>query len=142
MARLLRMFVSFEVVLMMWLVMAHCSRGAITCKAVVNNLVPCKTYLTQGGSVSTACCKGVKSLNSSANTTADRRTACNCLKSAAKASSVNAKYAASLPTKCNVTVGVAISYNTNCTKYVPLYIYIYIWIFHSSIDIFAACRLV
>ncbi|KAL7095125.1 hypothetical protein ACP275_10G004600 [Erythranthe tilingii] len=86
----------------------------ITCQTVVKGLMPCTNYLTKGGAIPSACCRGVRSINSAAKTTADRRTACECIKVAAKAYKVNLKNAAALPRQCKVNIGYAISYSTNC----------------------------
>ncbi|KAG8366618.1 hypothetical protein BUALT_Bualt17G0098500 [Buddleja alternifolia] len=90
------------------------AEGSITCQKVVNSLLPCRTYMKQGGSLPSACCNGVRSLNNAARGTADRRTACGCIKVAAKALRVNVKYAADVPAKCKVNIGYPISYNTDC----------------------------
>ncbi|KAK4396023.1 Non-specific lipid-transfer protein [Sesamum angolense] len=88
----------------------------LTCSDVVEALLPCQTFLKQGGNVPGNCCSGVKSLDKAANTGALRQTVCQCLQAAGKADGVNAKYAAALPKQCNITVGYAISYSTDCSK--------------------------
>ncbi|KAI3474776.1 hypothetical protein Pfo_030002 [Paulownia fortunei] len=88
----------------------------ISCQTVVNSLLPCKTYLKQGGTLPANCCSGARSLNSAANTPSARKTACQCMKIAAKAYGVKPQYAAAVPRKCNVNIGYAISYNTNCNN--------------------------
>ncbi|THU72974.1 hypothetical protein C4D60_Mb04t17880 [Musa balbisiana] len=54
---------------------------AITCGQVTSALSSCISYATGKGSLTSACCSGVKSLNSAAKTSADRKTACTCIKS-------------------------------------------------------------
>ncbi|EYU42017.1 hypothetical protein ABFS82_10G004400 [Erythranthe guttata] len=88
----------------------------ITCQTVVKGLMPCTNYLRKGGAIPSACCRGVRSINSAAKTTADRRTACECIKVAAKAYKVNVRNAAVLPRQCKVNIGYAISYSTDCKK--------------------------
>ncbi|KAK8556550.1 hypothetical protein V6N13_064572 [Hibiscus sabdariffa] len=56
---------------------APLAQGAITCGQVSSALVPCLPYLKSGGTVPPACCNGIKSLNSAAQTTPDRQAACN-----------------------------------------------------------------
>ncbi|KAL7136072.1 hypothetical protein ABFS83_10G004400 [Erythranthe nasuta] len=90
------------------------AEGRITCQTVVKGLMPCTNYLTKGGAIPPACCRGVRSINSAAKSTADRRTACECIKVAAKAYKVNVNNAAALPRQCKVNIGYAISYSTNC----------------------------
>ena len=95
---------------------------AISCGQVVSNLSPCLGYLTKGGAVPPGCCSGVVGLNNAAKTTADRQTACGCLKSVyASNSGINPDNAASLPGKCGINIPYKISPSTDCTKYVQIY---------------------
>nr|XP_011466421.1 PREDICTED: non-specific lipid-transfer protein 1-like isoform X2 [Fragaria vesca subsp. vesca] len=88
---------------------------AITCGQVTQNVAPCFNYVKSGGAVPAACCNGIRSLNSAAKTTADRKQTCNCLKSAAGSiKGLNANLAAGLPGKCGVNVPYKISTSTNC----------------------------
>ncbi|RAL52024.1 unnamed protein product [Cuscuta campestris] len=91
---------------------------AITCGQVASSLGPCLSYLRgAGGMPPPTCCSGVKSLNSMAQTTADRKTACSCLKSVAgSVNGLNAQTAAALPDKCGVSIPYAISMSTNCAN--------------------------
>ncbi|XP_050940245.1 non-specific lipid-transfer protein 1-like isoform X2 [Cucumis melo] len=90
--------------------------AAVTCGSVATAMGPCIPYLrSPSASVPAGCCSGIRSLNGQAATTADRRTACNCLKSAAKSiSGINYKAAAGLPGKCGVSISYPISPNTDC----------------------------
>ncbi|KAL0450912.1 UNVERIFIED_CONTAM: Non-specific lipid-transfer protein [Sesamum latifolium] len=99
-------------------VIAHVAPLAegLACSDVVKALLPCETFLKEGGSVPGSCCSGVKSLNSAANTAALRQTVCQCLEAAGKAYDLSPKYAAALPKQCKVTVGYPISYGTDCSK--------------------------
>ncbi|CDP14199.1 unnamed protein product [Coffea canephora] len=89
---------------------------AITCNTVAGDLGACLGYLQKGGAVPAGCCTGIRSLNSQAKTTVDRRTACSCLKSLAGRVRVNQGLAAGLPGKCGVNVGYPISTSTNCNS--------------------------
>ncbi|MQK21541.1 hypothetical protein EI013_24525 [Escherichia coli] len=88
---------------------------AITCGQVVSSLSACIGYLTSGGPVPGGCCGGVKNLLALSPTPADRKTACNCLKQAAKnIPRYNDQNAESLPGKCGVNIPYKISTSTNC----------------------------
>uniref|UniRef100_A0A0D9XW80 Non-specific lipid-transfer protein n=1 Tax=Leersia perrieri TaxID=77586 RepID=A0A0D9XW80_9ORYZ len=90
---------------------------AITCGQVNSAVGPCLTYARGGAGPSAACCSGVRSLNSAARTTADRRTACNCLKNAARGiRGLNAGNAASIPSKCGVSIPYTISASIDCSR--------------------------
>ncbi|XP_065026861.1 non-specific lipid-transfer protein 2-like [Musa acuminata AAA Group] len=90
---------------------------AITCGEVTSALSSCISYATGKGPLSTACCSGVKSLNSAAKTTADRKTACTCIKSTvSRLSGAQAGAIAGIPGKCGVSIGYPISASTDCSK--------------------------
>ncbi|GKA16525.1 non-specific lipid-transfer protein 1-like protein [Tanacetum coccineum] len=73
----------------------------LTCGQVVGAIAPCLGYLRNGGSPPPTCCNGVRGLRNQARTTGDRKTICNCLKSASSSyRGVSGNYAASLPGKC------------------------------------------
>nr|UHK12171.1 non-specific lipid transfer protein 1b [Fagopyrum tataricum] len=93
------------------------AEAALTCGTVTKNLVPCLPYLKGGTGPSVPCCNGVKALASSANTPADRKIACGCLKQSSGAiSGLNLGNAAALPGKCGVSVPYKISPSTDCSK--------------------------
>lgn len=100
------------------------AEASISCGQVVSSLSPCIGYVkSAGGVVPPACCSGIKSLNSKANTTPDRQTACNCIKSAAgNISGVNLGLASALPSKCGVDLPYKISPSIDCSTYV-LYLF-------------------
>ncbi|GKF47152.1 non-specific lipid-transfer protein-like protein [Tanacetum coccineum] len=76
---------------------------AVTCGQVVGAIAPCLGYLRNGGSPPPTCCNGVRGLRNQARTTGDRKTICNCLKSASSSyRGVSGNYAASLPGKCGI----------------------------------------
>lgn len=97
---------------------ATTSEAAISCGQVSSAIGPCLSYARgQGSAPSAGCCSGVRSLNSAARTTADRRAACNCLKNAARGiSGLNAGNAASIPSKCGVSIPYSISTSTDCSR--------------------------
>ncbi|KAJ3704502.1 hypothetical protein LUZ61_008207 [Rhynchospora tenuis] len=91
--------------------------NAVTCSDVSSAVAPCLAYARNGqGSPSASCCSGVKSLNTKATTSADRKTVCNCLKNLAKTVSFNSGAVSSLPGKCGVSVPFPISTSTDCNK--------------------------
>nr|AFM35695.1 nonspecific lipid transfer protein [Vitis pseudoreticulata] len=91
--------------------------AAITCGQVTSSLSPCLNYLKSGGPVPPGCCSGIKNLNSAAQTTADRQTACKCLKSlSGSIPGINYGLASGLPGKCGVSVPYKISPSTDCSK--------------------------
>nr|CAB3488881.1 unnamed protein product [Digitaria exilis] len=97
---------------------ASSADAAVTCGQVNSAIAPCLSYARGMGSApSTGCCSGVKRLNSAASTTADRRAACSCLKSAAAGiSGLKLGNAASIPSKCGVSIPYTISPSVDCSK--------------------------
>ncbi|RXI01568.1 non-specific lipid-transfer protein 3-like [Malus sylvestris] len=93
------------------------AEAAVTCGQVVNSLVPCLSYVTNGGALNPACCNGVKTLYNLAQTTPDRQNVCNCLKQAINGipyTNTNAGLAAGLPARCGVNIPYKISPSTDC----------------------------
>ncbi|XP_062005390.1 non-specific lipid-transfer protein 1-like [Rosa rugosa] len=93
------------------------AKATITCSQVVNKLTPCISYLEKGGTPASGCCSGIKTLYSTAHTTADLQGVCNCLKekiSSIHYSSSNVRFAAGLPAKCGIKIPYKISPSTNC----------------------------
>lgn len=108
------------VVVLVFVLMTSSTREveAITCGQVVSYVAPCLGYLRNGGAPPTVCCNGVRGLRSQARTTSDRKTICNCLKSASSSyRGVSGNYAASLPGKCGVNIPYKISPSTDCNRY-------------------------
>ncbi|KAM7526589.1 hypothetical protein LguiA_016491 [Lonicera macranthoides] len=90
---------------------------AITCGQVAGALTPCIKYLTGKGPLVPGCCKGVQSLAKAAQSTADKKTACNCLKSTAgSVKGINYGLAAGLAGRCGVSIPYKISPTTDCSK--------------------------
>ncbi|KAJ6844620.1 putative non-specific lipid-transfer protein 1 [Iris pallida] len=99
------------------LISSPLAESAVTCGSVASAVSSCISYVRGAGPLTPGCCSGVKSLFAAASTTADRRTACTCLKSmAAKITGLNAGLAAGLPGKCGANVPFPISTSTDCTK--------------------------
>uniref|UniRef100_A0A1D1ZDG6 Non-specific lipid-transfer protein n=1 Tax=Anthurium amnicola TaxID=1678845 RepID=A0A1D1ZDG6_9ARAE len=90
--------------------------SAISCGAVASAVTPCITYIRKQGPLTTACCNGVRSLNSKAATTPDRQAACACLKKLAGVPGLDPPTAASLPSKCGVSIPYPISTSTDCSR--------------------------
>ncbi|KAH6767621.1 Bifunctional inhibitor/lipid-transfer protein/seed storage 2S albumin superfamily protein [Perilla frutescens var. hirtella] len=91
--------------------------AAITCSDVMRDLRPCITYLKSGsGAPPSPCCTGASTLASAATTTADKQTACNCLKNAAKSINVKPELAKSLPSNCGITMPFEVSPTVDCSK--------------------------
>ncbi|TRO76387.1 hypothetical protein FKB34_17190, partial [Glycocaulis profundi] len=89
----------------------------VTCGEVVSAVAPCLGYLRNGGAPPAVCCSGVRGLRNKARTTADRKTICNCLKSASSSyRGVSGNYAASLPGKCGINFPYKISPSTDCNR--------------------------
>ncbi|KAG8050790.1 hypothetical protein GUJ93_ZPchr0009g228 [Zizania palustris] len=105
------------VVLLAMVAAAPGASAAVTCGQVGSAIAPCISYVTGRGAITQACCNGVKGLNNAASTTADRQTACRCLKSlAGSIKSLNLGTVAGVPGKCGVNVGFPISLSTDCNK--------------------------
>ncbi|OVA17275.1 Plant lipid transfer protein/Par allergen [Macleaya cordata] len=101
----------------------YAAEGALSCGTVASKLAPCINYLKVGGALPKTCCDGVKGLKAAAQTPADRKTACGCLKSAASGiAGINLGLAGSLPGKCGVSIPYKISPSTDCSKYIS-YVY-------------------
>ncbi|KAL9675436.1 hypothetical protein QQ045_003638 [Rhodiola kirilowii] len=99
-------------ILLISMIVAHqpfAARADVTCFTVASTMRPCIPYLVNGGAVPPACCGGVKSLMSAADTPKDRQTTCSCLKAAADL------IKAGLPSACGVTIPYPIGPNTDCT---------------------------
>ncbi|KAL6981570.1 hypothetical protein U1Q18_023196, partial [Sarracenia purpurea var. burkii] len=99
------------------LLASKCLVSAITCGDVVRDIGPCVNYLTKSSSglPPAACCAGAKSLASATTTTADKRAACNCMKSASQKVSVNPSLAKALPGNCGISLGFTVDPNIDCS---------------------------
>ncbi|KAM0868446.1 hypothetical protein ACQ4PT_041305 [Festuca glaucescens] len=118
-AAALRLLLVALAVAAMLLAAAHTAGAAISCGQVNAALSPCILYARGlAPAPSAACCGGVKSLAAATKTTADRRTACNCLKMATgRMSGLNNGNTANIPAKCGVSVPYGdISASVDCSK--------------------------
>ncbi|KAL6870594.1 hypothetical protein ACP4OV_014442 [Aristida adscensionis] len=98
-------------------VLASEASAAITCGQVGTALSPCIPYATGRGGLTSGCCTGVRTLNSEAKTSADRQSACRCLKSlAGSLKRLNMGTVAAIPGKCGVSVPFPISMSTDCNN--------------------------
>ncbi|XP_010109650.2 non-specific lipid-transfer protein 1 [Morus notabilis] len=104
------------VVVIAMVVVAAPAAEALTCGLVTKNLTPCVKYIKTGaGKVPTACCSGIRNVNSLAKTKTDRRAVCKCLKDRASAiKSLKSNVVAGLPRKCGVNIPYKISLSINC----------------------------
>ncbi|MBA0835048.1 hypothetical protein Goarm_007357, partial [Gossypium armourianum] len=101
-------------VTMLLLLIAPASNAAISCSVVIKDLRPCVNYLTKGsGKPPSACCAGASALASAASSSADKKAACECIKSASKSIKPNNQLAQALPSNCGITLPVTISPNVD-----------------------------
>ncbi|OAY69576.1 Non-specific lipid-transfer protein A [Ananas comosus] len=86
---------------------------ALSCGDVSSNLAQCVKYLTgQQARPTGPCCGGVRRLKAMAATTADRRLACNCMRSAAsRMKSLRYDLVNALPRQCAVPLNFFIDLN-------------------------------
>ncbi|KAK9283234.1 hypothetical protein L1049_011470 [Liquidambar formosana] len=110
--------VAMGAALMLILVLlAPASEAVIACSDVIKDLRPCVNYLKSGsGMPPAACCTGASTLASAASSTADKRAACNCIKSASKNINPNSQLAKDLPGNCGINLPFTISPNVDCSK--------------------------
>ncbi|KAL9371742.1 hypothetical protein Peur_036882 [Populus x canadensis] len=103
--------------LMMFLLLAPTSDAAISCSDVIKDLRPCVNYLSSGtGKPPSACCAGASALQSAASSTADKKAACECIKSASKSLNPNPQLAQALPANCGINLPYTISPSVDCSK--------------------------
>ncbi|CAI9112856.1 OLC1v1013355C1 [Oldenlandia corymbosa var. corymbosa] len=93
------------------------SQAQIPCTTVNNNLLPCASYVMNGGTLPPACCDGFKDLVNMAKTQADRQSVCNCVNTfLANADDGQINNAASIPSLCGVNIHFNITRNMDCSK--------------------------
>ncbi|CAK7331704.1 unnamed protein product [Dovyalis caffra] len=103
--------------IMVFLLLAPTSDSAISCSDVIKDLRPCVSYLSKGsGKPPSACCAGAAALQSAASTTADKKAACQCIKSASKSINPKPQLAQALPANCGISLPFAVSPNVDCSK--------------------------
>lgn len=95
------------------------SESAISCSVVIQDLQPCVSYLTSGsGKPPDTCCDGVKSLAAATTTSADKKAACQCIKSVANSVTVKPELAQALASNCGASLPVDASPTVDCNTYV------------------------
>lgn len=90
-----------------------------TCGMVSKTLAPCMAYLKGSGAGGPPrnCCDGARALKAAAQTTADRRMACNCMKTAAsKTKGLNYNLASRLASQCGVQASYSFNPKVNCNR--------------------------
>ncbi|KAF6155160.1 hypothetical protein GIB67_019686 [Kingdonia uniflora] len=93
------------------------SEAAIACSDVVKNLTPCVKYLINGvGAPPANCCAGASKLASAATSTADKKAACECIKTAAQKINPNVAAAKALPRNCGISLPFTVSTSVDCSK--------------------------
>ncbi|KAJ0265416.1 Non-specific lipid-transfer protein 8 [Hirschfeldia incana] len=91
------------------------AESTISCSVVLSDLQPCVSYLTSGsGEPPKTCCDGVKSLDAATTTSADKKAACQCIKSVANSVTVKPELAKNLASKCNASLPVDASSTVDC----------------------------
>ncbi|KAE8726864.1 Non-specific lipid-transfer protein 8 [Hibiscus syriacus] len=85
---------------------------------MIKDLRPCVNYLVKGsGKPPSTCCARASALASAATSSADKKAACACIKSAAKNMKPKNDLAQALPSNCGISLPIAISPNVDCSKY-------------------------
>ncbi|GLT95866.1 hypothetical protein SLE2022_135250 [Rubroshorea leprosula] len=104
------------VVVAMLLATPHIN-ATISCEQVVIWLTPCISYGIFGGKVAPECCSGMKALNAAANTTADHRSQCQCVKEgAARIPGLNYTKVNELPDICGTHCPYRLTTDLDCSK--------------------------
>ncbi|XP_016557633.1 non-specific lipid-transfer protein 1 [Capsicum annuum] len=93
-------------------------QGGLACGHVDDVLGPCYSLLEglRRGRLDSACCTGFRTMIIIAQSTEDRRSACNCAKAAVnrRNSSINEDQSRALASKCGVSFPFYISRTINC----------------------------
>ncbi|KAL6876435.1 hypothetical protein ACP4OV_013007 [Aristida adscensionis] len=88
----------------------------IQCPDVLNDMDPCLNYLqAKDDNPSTECCAGVTTLAGDADTQAERRATCECLKSAYYQFNGVLSRAQALPSECGISLPYPISPDVDCS---------------------------
>ncbi|KAF8093503.1 hypothetical protein N665_0383s0130 [Sinapis alba] len=107
---------SLVIISVLGIVLTPCySESTISCSVVLKDLQPCVSYLTSGsGEPPESCCEGVRSLDAATTTPANKKAACQCIKSVANSVTVKPELAKALATNCNATLPVDASSTVDC----------------------------
>ncbi|XAR50823.1 hypothetical protein NMG60_11005270 [Bertholletia excelsa] len=92
--------------------------SAMTCADAIDYVRPCAGFFIGGAPVpGDECCSGAKTLNQiAAASEEDRKTACECLKQAAKRVKIDLGKAKMLPQICNFTPVIPIDPDVDCSS--------------------------
>uniref|UniRef100_A0ACD5Y483 Uncharacterized protein n=1 Tax=Avena sativa TaxID=4498 RepID=A0ACD5Y483_AVESA len=105
------------VALVVMLAAAPRAAVAMNCGQVDTMVRPCLPFARGGPGPSRQCCAGVRNLHIQARSTADRQTACRCLKAvAAGIAGLNLGNAAAIPSRCGVRIPYTISPSIDCSR--------------------------
>ncbi|XAR70177.1 hypothetical protein NMG60_11026951 [Bertholletia excelsa] len=106
--------------------------AAPSCQIVVQELMPCLSYLSGTMAYPTAiCCNGVSDLARFSEVKKDRSDVCECIKSVGSTFGrmVNLFLIPALPGRCGLQIKLPpVSYNTNCSTSVPSYLSLFLFI--------------
>ncbi|OMP02297.1 Plant lipid transfer protein/Par allergen [Corchorus olitorius] len=95
----------------------HGVKAEITCEEVTYWLFPCISYGVLGGTVSPACCDGVKTSLAACKTVEDLRKKCQCVKDgAALIPALNYTRVNDIPALCGTTCPYQVSPDVDCSK--------------------------
>ncbi|GLT39735.1 hypothetical protein SLA2020_139110 [Shorea laevis] len=96
--------------LMLFLLLAPDSEADISWRSdMIKDLRPCVNYLVDGtGAPPSSCCAGACALASAASSSTNKKTACECIKSAAQKINPNEQLAQALPAKRRITLPVTV----------------------------------
>ncbi|KAK9699567.1 hypothetical protein RND81_08G181800 [Saponaria officinalis] len=93
------------------------TKATVSCSYIKDNIGPCLEYLESGQRLSSGCCPYIRKVNSMGVTKADRKSVCECMKSAVIADpGILGLYALALPGKCGVPNFVIPRAFTDCSK--------------------------
>ncbi|XP_050209856.1 non-specific lipid-transfer protein A-like [Mercurialis annua] len=108
--------VAISMLVMLAIVQLLMPGEAVDCGQVNSSLATCIPFLTGAdASPSASCCAGIKNIKTLAQTLADKRAACECIKTAAAHyPNIKDDAASSLPKKCGADINIPISRTTNC----------------------------
>ncbi|KAF8654534.1 hypothetical protein HU200_061726 [Digitaria exilis] len=105
-------------VVMLAAAVASSDASITTCADVTSTMAACFDYARgSGGPITGQCCYSLRSLVSDTTTTADKRFACNYLKSAAaRVTGLNRAAADKIPARCTVKIPYTISASNDCSR--------------------------
>ncbi|GMN64123.1 hypothetical protein TIFTF001_033199 [Ficus carica] len=115
--------INVAAIFVLLLLLVATSEAAISCSDVAKDLRPCVNYLVNGsGKPPVPCCAGASALASAAVSSADKKAACECIKTTSKSLKIKADLAQALPQNCGISLAFTISPNLDCSKYESHYL--------------------